>query len=90
MEEYMIPCMNKQLFGIDCPGCGTQRALALLIKGQFADAFFMFPAIYTSILFFVLLGLHFLDKSRSYEKAVIVTAILNGAIMIIAYIYKIT
>jgi hypothetical protein len=90
MEEYMIPCMNKQLFGIDCPGCGTQRALALLIKGQFADAFFMFPAIYTSILFFVLLGLHFLDKSRSYEKAVIVTAILNGGIMIIAYIYKIT
>jgi hypothetical protein len=90
MEEYMIPCMNKQLFGIDCPGCGTQRALALLIKGQFADAFFMFPAIYTSILFVILLGLHFVDKSRNYEKAVIVTAIINGAIMIISYIYKIT
>jgi hypothetical protein len=90
MEEYMIPCMNKQLFGIDCPGCGTQRAVALLIKGQFEDAFFMFPAIYTTILFFILLGLHLMDKSRNYEKAVIVTAILNGTIMIISYIYKIT
>lgn len=86
----MLPCMNKWIFGIDCPGCGMQRSFALLLKGEFTDAFFMFPAIYTTILFVISIGLHLIDKSRSYTKIVISTAILNGAIMIISYIYKIT
>lgn len=86
----MLPCMNKWLFGIDCPGCGMQRSIALLLKGEFADAFFMFPAIYTSILFVLLIVLHLIDKSRNYTKIIIWSAVLNAAIMIIAYFYKIT
>ena len=89
-EELMLPCMNKQLFGIDCPGCGTQRAASLLLHGDFAAAYAMFPAIYSTILLFLLLGLHFLDKRRSYQKIIIVVAILNAVIMIFSYIYKMT
>ena len=48
----MVPCMNKSIFGIDCMGCGTQRSLALLLDGEFIEAFKIFPAIYTLILFF--------------------------------------
>ncbi|MES2747917.1 MAG: DUF2752 domain-containing protein [Bacteroidota bacterium] len=51
-EDFMIPCMNKQLFGVDCLGCGTQRALLLVLKGDFVAAFHMFPAIYTTLIFF--------------------------------------
>ena len=47
MEEFMLPCLNKQLFGIDCLGCGAQRALVLVFQGEFTAAFKMFPAIYT-------------------------------------------
>ncbi len=86
----MIPCLNKQLFGFDCPGCGLQRSVYLLAEGRFADAFAMFPAIYTTILFAVLIGLHVVDKSRNYTKIIIATAIINAAIMIISYIYKMT
>jgi len=63
MEEYMIPCMNKSLFGVDCFGCGTQRALLLLFGGGFVGAFKMFPAIYTYVLFFLFATLHFIYKS---------------------------
>ncbi|MBU7569964.1 MAG: DUF2752 domain-containing protein [Flavobacterium sp.] len=90
MEEYMIPCMNKKIFGVDCLGCGTQRALGLIFKGEFVDAFHMFPAIYTTILFFMVLGLNFIDKARNYHKAIISLAIINAVIMVISYIYKIT
>lgn len=90
MEDYMIPCMNKAIMGIDCPGCGTQRALALLLRGEFADAFFMFPAIYTTILLIGLIGLHLADKSRNYQKVIIGTAIANAVVVIISYIYKMT
>ena len=81
--------MNKKLFGIDCIGCGTQRAFILLIKGDFGNAFQMFPAIYTTLLLFVFLGLYFIDKSRNYHKIIIGLAITNAVIMIIAYLYKI-
>ncbi len=86
----MIPCMNKKIFGIDCPGCGTQRALVLLLKGEFNAAFHMFPAIFTTLLLFGFIGLHFLDKSKNYQKIIIGLAITNAVIMIVAYFYKMT
>ena len=88
-EEKMLPCMNKQLFGVECPGCGTQRALSHLSKGEFHDAFVMYPAIYTLIPFFIVLILHFLNKSRNYNKAIIALAILNGIVIIGSYLLKI-
>lgn len=89
MEEHMLPCMNKQLFGVECPGCGTQRAIAFLLEGEFYEAFKIFPAIYTLGLFFIFLSLHLLDKKRNYAKLVIASAILNGAVILIAYFIKI-
>ena len=89
MEEHMLPCMNKQLFGVECPGCGTQRAIAFLLEGEFWEAFKMFPAICTLALFFVFLALHLFDKKRNYYKLVIASAILNGAVILIAYLIKI-
>lgn len=46
----MIPCLNREILGVECPGCGLQRAAALLIQGEFIAAFVMYPAIYTLIL----------------------------------------
>ena len=89
-EDIMLPCMNKQLFSIDCPGCGTQRAASLLLNGDFSGAFSMFPAIYSTILLFLLLGLHFIDRRRSYQNIIITVAIINAVIMIFSYIYKMT
>jgi len=90
LENFMLPCFSKQLFGIDCPGCGAQRAALLVSKGEFASAFHMFPAIYTTLAFFLFLGLHLLDRSRNYSKFVIGMAVTNAIIMIVSYIYKIT
>jgi hypothetical protein len=39
----MLPCAYKQLFGIDCPTCGTQRSFSLLMEGNISDSFFMYP-----------------------------------------------
>lgn len=89
MEEYMLPCINKKLFGIDCMGCGIQRSVALILEGKFADALYMYPAIYPLILFFVLIGLNFIDKSRSYHKAIITLGIVTAAIMVVSYFYKV-
>jgi hypothetical protein len=52
LEDFMLPCFNKELLGVECPGCGIQRAVALVFQGEFAAAFFMYPAIYTLLLLF--------------------------------------
>ncbi len=88
MEEYMLPCFTKKYLGIDCPGCGTQRAFVMVCRGEFSDAFHMFPAIYTTILFFLLIGLHLFDKSRNYSKMIITVAIINAIIMFGAFVNK--
>ena len=86
----MFPCLNKSLFGVDCIGCGTQRSLLYLSNGEFTKAFYQFPAIYTTILLFIFIGLHVINKKRDYQKIIIGLVIINAIIMIISYIYKIT
>ncbi|WP_264551466.1 DUF2752 domain-containing protein [Flavobacterium sp. N2038] len=88
LEKYMIPCLFKKLFGTECLGCGFQRSLFLLFEGDFSGAFRMFPAIFSTLLFFVFVALFFLDKSRNYKKVVWNIALFNLAFMIGGYIYK--
>lgn len=84
----MLPCMSKKLFGIECLGCGTQRAFVLLLKGEFVEAFKMYPPIYTLVILFLFIFLHLIDKSRNYTRIVISLAILNLIVMIVSYAIK--
>lgn len=39
-DHLWIPkCPTKLLFGIDCPGCGCQRAIHAFMHGNIKDAF---------------------------------------------------
>lgn len=88
MEDYMLPCLNKQLFGIECLGCGIQRATALLFKGEFIAAFKMYPAIYTLIILALFLVTSLFVKIK-YAKIIKISLItINVLIIIIAYILK--
>jgi hypothetical protein len=88
MEDYMLPCLNKKLFGIECMGCGLQRSILLISEGDFVAAFNMYPPIYTTLLFFIVVGLHFIDKSRNYLKIIVSLAIVNAIVMVVAYVIK--
>jgi len=84
----MLPCLSKTLFGMECLGCGFQRAFLLLLRGEFSAAFQMYPAIYSSLLFFGILGFHFFTKKVFSKKILIGITFLNALIMIGGYIYK--
>ncbi|PXY43710.1 hypothetical protein DMB68_19190 [Flavobacterium hydrophilum] len=88
LEKYMLPCLSKTLFGVECLGCGFQRALFLLFKGNFFAAFKMYPAIYTTLIFLIFLTLHFFDKAKNYNKLLWISGITNGIFMITGYYYK--
>lgn len=87
-EPFMLPCLSKTLFGVECLGCGAQRALILLLEGEFKQAFYMYPAIYTLIPLALTFGLRFVDTSKNYSKILTVMVSINLIIMICAYIWK--
>lgn len=39
LSEWFPKCLFYSLFGIPCPGCGSQRAIHSLLNLEFADAF---------------------------------------------------
>ena len=88
LEKYMFPCISKTLFGIECFGCGFQRAFLLVLEGNFATAFKLYPPIYSCLIFILFIGLHFADSKRDYKKGLLVLAIINCSIMSISYFYK--
>jgi len=88
LEDYMLGCINKKIFGVECLGCGAQRAIALLFRGEFAAAFKMYPAIYTLLLLAGFLVFNFFVKMKYSFQIKVGLVILNAIIIIIGYIIK--
>lgn len=88
VEDFMLTCPSKKFLGVECLGCGAQRAIVLVFEGKFSEAFHMYPAVYTLLLFFFTLGWSFIDKKRKYGVALGIMVVINLLIMIVAYMYK--
>lgn len=89
MEDYMLPCLNKKLLGLECMGCGIQRSLYLIYKGEFVEAFYMYPAIYTLIALFFTIGLNIFFKFKNANKIIGTLAIITVTTIIVSYFIKI-
>ena len=89
MDDLMLPCLNKQLLGFECMGCGGQRALWLFLNGEFIAAFKMYPPLYTLLLLggFLLFRRRFPVKRR--EKITFALVVVNLVVIIGNYILKI-
>ncbi|OMP30832.1 DUF2752 domain-containing protein [Mangrovimonas sp. DI 80] len=88
LESFMLPCLWKQTFGMECLGCGTQRALVLVLQGEFSAAFKMYPAIYTLLLLGVFLLAHIKYQFKCGHKIILALFILNITITLINYYLK--
>ncbi|THD66846.1 DUF2752 domain-containing protein [Robertkochia marina] len=84
----MLPCLTKTLFGVECFGCGLQRAAVLLFRGEFTAAFQMYPAIYTLILLFALIFTRNLIRIPHYSKILYILVAINLALIVGNYFLK--
>ena len=88
MEDLMLPCFTKKLIGVDCPGCGIQRSLVHLAKGEIRDALAMYPALLPLVLLFSFM---LLDQFYTMKHASKITSglmILSVATILTNYILK--
>ena len=84
----MFECHWKSTYGIDCFGCGFQRALNLLLEGELVASFKMYPALLPIIITFVFTILHLKFKFKNGAKFIVIFFSSSVGIMLIAYFYK--
>lgn len=84
----MLPCFSKQIFGVDCPGCGLQRSIAFLFQGDFVAAWGMYPALFTIIPLFGFLAADQLYKIKHATKFVNTLMIASVVLILTNYILK--
>lgn len=89
LERNMMSCFYKKYFGIECPGCGMQRAFVELLKGNFVESFKLFPALLPIIFMFIFLVLHLIFKFEKGGLFIKYMFIFTTLTMIISYLYKI-
>lgn len=87
-EDLMLPCLNKQLFGIECLGCGIQRATLFLFQGEFFLAFKTYPAIYTLFLLTLFLIFNIFVKFKYAYQIKILLIAINVLIVVVSYFIK--
>ena len=86
--NFDIPCFYKKYLGFECPWCGFQRSLKLLIEVKIVDSIVMFPALIPLILMFAFLALHLIFKFRHGNRILVSLFVLNVVIIAVNYILK--
>ncbi|MFM7021538.1 MAG: DUF2752 domain-containing protein [Flavobacteriales bacterium] len=81
LENHTLTCWMKALTGMDCPGCGFQRSLILLLKGDLVASFLQYPALLPVIALFVILILHLIFKFQKGPKILIFTFIVTQSLV---------
>jgi len=58
LENNMLSCSWKTFLDQECMGCGMQRAIILLLKGEFLASIKMYPALIPLLVMFGYLAFH--------------------------------
>jgi hypothetical protein len=86
LETHMMPCFYKQVFGMDCPGCGMQRSFIQLLKGEFVASFKMYPALLPVLFTLGLTVVHLSFKLKNGASYILYSYIATTAIIVVSYI----
>lgn len=88
LEHHLLPCPTKYFFGMECPGCGMQRAIIELLRGNLVDSIKLYPPLIPMLLMLVVLVINLKVNSAVWQKVLKYFFVANVAIILINYIFK--
>ncbi len=88
LEEHQLPCFYKKTLGVECPGCGMQRAFIELLKGDIWQSIMIYPALIPILFMIFFLMLHISLKFKKGPVILKITFIFNIVLITLNYIYK--
>ncbi|RLD68475.1 MAG: DUF2752 domain-containing protein [Bacteroidetes bacterium] len=88
LEANTQTCPYIYFFGIECPGCGMQRALIELLKGNLVESIQYYPALIPLLFLFLMLIIHLVFKLKNGAEILKYIFLFNVLIILISYIVK--
>jgi hypothetical protein len=90
LEAHMLACSMKATFGIECPGCGMQRAFIALLRGDFMDSLHYNAALVPFLLTISALFGQLWAKHPKGGYVVMWLFILTSTITTVQFLYKVS
>ena len=88
LENHLMPCFYKKYLGVDCPGCGMQRSIVELFKGNIISSFELYPALIPVFFTLTVTFLHILFKFKNGAAVIKYSFIITMIIIIFSYLFK--
>ncbi|WP_196890923.1 DUF2752 domain-containing protein [Aureivirga marina] len=88
MESNMLSCFYVKYFGIECYGCGFQRSLIALMRGNLLESLKLFPALLPVLFTFSFTFFHLIFKFKKGASIIKFSFIFSVIIMVLNLIIK--
>lgn len=88
LEQHLSQCFFKSHFNMECPGCGMQRSLIALLKGDVLESLHYHVALIPFIITISLLIVQLIIKHEKGGKWVMWSFIVTTIITVIQFIVK--
>ena len=88
LEGNMLACPYNKYLGVDCFGCGMQRSVVALLKGNFIDSFYFYPALLPMLFMFLFLIVYLLFKFKHGATFLKYNFIFVVSIVVVSFILK--
>lgn len=89
LENHLLTCPFKHLTGLDCPGCGAQRSVIALLRGDLMTSFKLYPATLPIIGLLIFSAVHLKFELKNGAFFIKFLYIVVTLIIVINYIYKV-
>jgi hypothetical protein len=89
MERNMLTCPSKRWFHVECPGCGMQRSIIALFRGDIPASLRLYPATIPLLLLVGYVALHVKYDFRNGATVIKYLYLGVATIVLVFYIYKV-
>ncbi|MDP3556932.1 MAG: DUF2752 domain-containing protein [Bacteroidota bacterium] len=87
-EEHLFTCSIKSLIGLDCPGCGMQRAFIALLRGEIMESLELNASLLPFLFTIGFTICHLLFSFQNGSKYIVVFFSSTAAILVVNFVVK--
>ncbi|MBK9284864.1 MAG: DUF2752 domain-containing protein [Sphingobacteriaceae bacterium] len=88
IENNLLACSFKAVLGVECPGCGMQRAFIALIKGDFFLSLQLNPSLLPFIFTLVYCLLHIRMNFQNGARNIVILFSSTVLVMTLNFVIK--
>lgn len=89
LEKHMLSCPSKKYLHLECPGCGLQRSVVALIRGDLQESLHYYPATIPLLILIGFTAMHLYFKFKHGATFIKWMQIFSASLILLSFLYKI-